>query len=123
MGIPGIPIAIVRTELCVSLIEARQRRVSFLSTVVRELDLSHVEVVAERAERLGSGYVGAYDAVVMRCAGEVTRALPAASRLVRPGGVVVASAPPGGRRPVDGQVLSARSPSGVLRTFYVYAKP
>ena len=38
-GIPGVPLKIVRRHLQVTLLEARERRVSFLSTVVRELGL------------------------------------------------------------------------------------
>src|SRR5215208_2420874 len=49
-GVPGIPMAIVRPDVTFSLIEARERRASFLSTVVRELELAHVEVVARRLE-------------------------------------------------------------------------
>ena len=91
-GLPGIPIGIARPEISVTLIEARQRRASFLSTVVRELELAHVAVIPWRAESLGPEYAGRFDAVVMRCAGEITSVLSQAKRLVRKGGVVVVSA-------------------------------
>src|SRR5207237_2657918 len=51
-GIPGIPIAIVRPDIQVALIESRRRRISFLSTVTRELALSTVQVHAARTEDL-----------------------------------------------------------------------
>jgi 16S rRNA (guanine527-N7)-methyltransferase len=102
-GLPGIPLAIARPELELTLIEARQRRVSFLSTVVRELELAGVRVVGARVESLGQEYVGAFDAVVMRCAGEVASVLPPARRLVRTGGVVVVSANAKAVPPVSGR--------------------
>ena len=36
-GVPGVPIAIVRPDLDMSLVEVRRHRVSFLSTAIREL--------------------------------------------------------------------------------------
>lgn len=136
-GIPGIPIAIVRPDLELSLIEARERRVSFLSTAVRELGLAHVSVISGRAETLGPEYAGRYDAVVMRCAGKAETVLSPALRLVRVGGAVVVSSGPSipaevrgpsemargnaspihGEPPPAGEELVVRTPSDTLRTF------
>src|SRR5687768_17678994 len=38
-GLPGLPLAIVLPETDITLVEARQKRSSFLSTAVRELHL------------------------------------------------------------------------------------
>ena len=51
-GLPGIPLAILRPELTVRLVEPLLRRVTFLSEVVAELGLTNVEVVRSRAEDL-----------------------------------------------------------------------
>ena len=75
-GIPGIPIAIVSPELEVDLIESRQRRVSFLSTAVRELALPRVRVVGARVEDLAESHAELFDAITMRCAGEVRAFIP-----------------------------------------------
>ena len=96
-GFPGLPIKIVRPDVGVTLIEARARRVSFLSQVVRELALDGVRVVNERVERLVCAEARAYDAVVMRCAGDLAALLERVAGLVRPGGLVVASGPPSRR--------------------------
>jgi 16S rRNA (guanine527-N7)-methyltransferase len=94
-GVPGIPIKIVRPELRMVLIEARARRASFLAAVIRELELHQCRVVDERAEDLGHAERN-HDAVVMRCAGDLTEVLPVAASLVRTGGLVVTSGPPRG---------------------------
>jgi 16S rRNA (guanine527-N7)-methyltransferase len=93
-GIPGIPLKIVRPHVEVTLVESRERRVSFLASVVRELGLSGVSVVRGRAESLPSEYKRAFDAVVMRCVGDLDRLLSVASHFVKTGGNVVASGPP-----------------------------
>lgn len=122
-GVPGIPIAIVRPDLRLSLIEARQRRVSFLATVVRELGLAHAEVVAGRAEGLGAEHIARFDAVVMRCAGPIDAVLGGAFRLVRAGGVVVVAASSSAPVADCGEALSVHAPSGVARPFHRYSKP
>ncbi len=91
-GIPGIPLKIVNDRLRMVLLEARRRRASFLSTVTRELGLSHVQVLDQRAEDVAPSLTGMFDAVVMRCAGAVETVFSAARRFARPGGVIVATA-------------------------------
>lgn len=43
-GVPGIPIAIMRSDIRVVLLEVNQKKLSFLRAVVAELNLSHVLV-------------------------------------------------------------------------------
>jgi 16S rRNA (guanine527-N7)-methyltransferase len=93
-GVPGIPISIVRPGVEMTLLEARQRRVSFLLHVIRELQLSHVRVVATRAEQAAEHLGASYDAVVFRCAGKLERVLPLAVEFAKGGGLVVAAGPP-----------------------------
>jgi 16S rRNA (guanine527-N7)-methyltransferase len=51
-GLPGIPLAIVRSDLKMLLVEASQKRSGFLGTAVAELELANVEVMSRRAESL-----------------------------------------------------------------------
>lgn len=93
-GVPGVPMKIVRPDAEMVLVEARQRRASFLADVVRQLALSDCTVIAARAEAIADRYAGAFDAVVMRCAGAAEAVLPVALSFVRPSGVVVMTGPP-----------------------------
>ena len=96
-GLPGIPLKILRPGLRLTLIESRAKRTSFLSAAVRELDLSGAEVVTARAEEYARDRGQAFDAVVMRCAGDFGALARAAQSLVAPGGVIVATGPPSPR--------------------------
>lgn len=49
-GFPGLPLAIARPDLRVTLLDALQKRISFLSAVVEELGLPHVRLLHVRAE-------------------------------------------------------------------------
>jgi 16S rRNA (guanine527-N7)-methyltransferase len=91
-GFPGLPLRIVSPEMLLTLIEARRRRVSFLSTVVRELGLGGVQVIGARAEEVARELAERFDAVVMRCAGPPDAMLSLGRRFARPGGVVLATA-------------------------------
>lgn len=54
-GVPGIPLAIVRPELRVTLIESTKKKAVFLRDAVAALGLGHVTVLDCRAEDAGRG--------------------------------------------------------------------
>lgn len=123
-GFPGIPIKIVRPDVEMVLIESRQRRVSFLSTVVRELGLGGVRVLNGRAEGLGEDIGQRLDAVLMRCAGPAKTLMAVAESLVVPGGVVISSAAPLGRSSARGESVEVQGAfEGRTRNFLVYKVP
>ena len=49
-GFPGIPIAIMRDDVKVCLLDSLNKRINFLNTVVRELELKNVTTIHSRAE-------------------------------------------------------------------------
>src|SRR4051812_38060441 len=49
-GIPGIPLAIVRPDVQVLLIESTQKKATFLAQAARQLGLTNVTVSSKRAE-------------------------------------------------------------------------
>lgn len=51
-GLPGLPLAIVRPDLKITLLEPLARRVEFLNEVVADLELKNVSVVRGRAEEV-----------------------------------------------------------------------
>ena len=122
-GLPGIPIKIVRPEIQLVLLESRQRRVSFLSSAVRELALERVSVVSGRAEEFAEKLAERFDAVVMRCAGDIEKLFPLTARFVMPGGLVVASGPPRQRPLSLGEWMTvAAGDGGKTRRFAVYRR-
>ncbi|HET6792288.1 MAG TPA: RsmG family class I SAM-dependent methyltransferase [Actinomycetota bacterium] len=51
-GLPGIPVAVARPDLLLTLVEPRQLRVAFLELAVERLSLSNVRVVPKPAQEL-----------------------------------------------------------------------
>lgn len=122
-GLPGLPIKIVRPEIEVVLIESRRRRAMFLLSAVREMALSGVLVQEGRVEGLAKESQGRFDAVVMRCAGDLDEMIPAAVALLHEPGIVVASGPPNPKPLQAGEWVTVPGVRpGSTRRFAVYWK-
>jgi 16S rRNA (guanine527-N7)-methyltransferase len=80
-GLPGIPIALCRPEIMVTLAESQGKKASFLREAVRALGIP-VRVHADRAETLGINF----DCVVLRAVDRMAEAVTSAAQLVAPGG-------------------------------------
>jgi 16S rRNA (guanine527-N7)-methyltransferase len=52
-GVPGIPLAIVRPEMAVLLIESTKKKAAFLERTIAALGLTNVQVSGNRAEDVG----------------------------------------------------------------------
>jgi len=83
-GFPGVPFAMLAPEVQVTLIEAQQKKATFLRELVRVLDLKNVKVFDQRAE----SYQDTADLVMLRAVEKFEEVLKMAVRLVRPGGSV-----------------------------------
>jgi len=85
-GLPGIPVAILRPEMQVSLVEQRSRRAGFLEWVVEELGLANAEVRVGRIEALAHGSA---DSCLARAFAPLEGSWAAARPLLKPGGRLV----------------------------------
>jgi 16S rRNA (guanine527-N7)-methyltransferase len=89
-GLPGIPIAIARPDLRVTLVEPMLRRTEFLTEVVEELGLG-VEVVRGRAEEPAvRSRLADCDVVVSRAVASLDKLTRWSFPLLRPGGRMLA---------------------------------
>jgi 16S rRNA (guanine527-N7)-methyltransferase len=85
-GLPGIPLALARPDLRVTLLEPLARRIAFLTEAVSTLGLE-LEVVRGRAE---DAVKPRWDVVVARAVAPLERLLALTDRLVQPGGMLLA---------------------------------
>jgi 16S rRNA (guanine527-N7)-methyltransferase len=79
-GFPGLVLAAVLPEARFTLVEPRQKRVSFLRHLIRTLGLTNVEVVADRVEPHAQAWQGRFSHITSRAVAEPGLFLP----LVRP---------------------------------------
>jgi 16S rRNA (guanine527-N7)-methyltransferase len=80
-GFPGIPIALCRPEISVTLAESQGKKAAFLHEALRVLEIS-ASVHSGRAEALRA----VFDCLTLRAVDKMDLAAQAASQLVSPGG-------------------------------------
>jgi 16S rRNA (guanine527-N7)-methyltransferase len=83
-GLPGLPLALARPDLQVTLVEPLLRRTAFLDEVVADLGLSGVSVVRSRAEGLHGS--ASFDVVTSRAVAPLPRLLAWSMPLLAPAG-------------------------------------
>ena len=101
-GIPGIPLAVLRPDLQMTLLEPLLRRFNFLTQTVENLGITNTDVVRGRAEE----HPGRYDVVTARAVAPLGRLVEWCDPLREPGGVILALK---GRSATD--ELTAAAPS------------
>jgi 16S rRNA (guanine527-N7)-methyltransferase len=87
-GLPGIPLAIARPDLQVTLLDSSHKKVSFLTQAKAELGLENVAIACERVEQWKPAH--AFDAVVSRAFSDLADFVAQAQHLVVPGGLMLA---------------------------------
>ncbi|MGY8562446.1 16S rRNA (guanine(527)-N(7))-methyltransferase RsmG [Paracidovorax citrulli] len=87
-GLPGIPLAIARPRLQVTLVESNGKKARFMREAVRQLGLTNARVAESRAEALAEP--GAYDNVTARAMDTLAGIIAVGGHLLRPGGKLLA---------------------------------
>ena len=86
-GLPGIPLALARPDIRVTLLEPMARRVAFLDEVVAQLGVANVRVRRGRAEEVSDRR---FDAAVARAVAPLDRLVPMVLPMLRSGGRLIA---------------------------------
>ena len=92
-GLPGIPLAIVKPGLRVTLVESNGKKARFLREAVRTLGLKHVRVAESRIEAFdepGASPYGTYAAITARALASLPLILELGGHLLRPDGQLLA---------------------------------
>ncbi|MGC2162853.1 MAG: 16S rRNA (guanine(527)-N(7))-methyltransferase RsmG [Silvibacterium sp.] len=86
-GLPGVPIAICRPDIRITLAESQGKKAAFLKEVVRALSLN-AEVIDERVEEMPSDWQ--FDIVTLRAVDKMPEACRAAAERMSQRGWIVA---------------------------------
>ncbi|HET6435900.1 MAG TPA: 16S rRNA (guanine(527)-N(7))-methyltransferase RsmG [Xanthomonadaceae bacterium] len=95
-GLPGIPLAIAKPGLRVTLVESNGKKARFLREAVRTLGLANAEVAESRIEALDRP--GAFDAITARALATLPQILALGGHLLQADGLLLAMK---GARPDD----------------------
>lgn len=84
-GFPGIPIALCRPNLTVTLLEPRSKRAAFLRHAIRAVPVENAKVLEERLESVS----GVFDAATVRAVGKTAETI-GPGRFLKEGGRLLA---------------------------------
>lgn len=87
-GLPGIPLAVARPDLRVTLLDSSHKKATFLEQARLELKLENIAVACERVERYHPQ--ARFDAVVSRAFADLADFVQGARHLVSPEGTLLA---------------------------------
>ncbi len=88
-GFPSIPLAIVRSDVAVTLVDSLEKRVNFCRTLCEKIDLDATFVHA-RAEDFARKNTEVFDVATARAVAPLNVLLEYTSRIVKMGGIVLA---------------------------------
>ena len=90
-GFPGVPLKIVRPDLDIMLLDARNKKIEFLNQLLDLLNLSGRAVHASAQELVKKrGFSHNFDIVVSRAALSITNFVKFSAGFLKPGGMMVA---------------------------------
>ena len=87
-GLPGIPLALARPDVEVTLVESNGKKARFLREVVRNLGITNARVLESRAEAVAEP--GAYRQITARALATLAGILEVGGHLLAPDGVLLA---------------------------------
>jgi 16S rRNA (guanine527-N7)-methyltransferase len=87
-GLPGVPVAIARPGLCVTLLDSSHKKCAFLEQARVEIGLANVSVACERVEQFRPAQP--FEAVVSRAFSDLPDFVSQARHLVADGGRMIA---------------------------------
>jgi 16S rRNA (guanine527-N7)-methyltransferase len=87
-GLPGIPLALARPELEMTLLDSNHKKAAFLRQVCAELSLANVQVISERVESWQAEQK--FDCIISRAFSELSEFVALAGHLLAPSGQIAA---------------------------------
>jgi len=87
-GLPGIPLALAKPGMHVTLLDSNHKKTAFLSQVAIELRLNNIEVCAERVESWRTQEK--FDVIISRALSDMSEFVQTTRHLLAPGGVFAA---------------------------------
>lgn len=115
-GLPGIPLAMVRQDLAVTLLDNSQKRVAFLRQAIADFHLSNVQAVCHKVETWFPQM--RFNCIISRAYAEIARFIESSQHLLAEDGVFAAMK---GRYPDD--EIKAIPPGFGVRTTIELAVP
>jgi 16S rRNA (guanine527-N7)-methyltransferase len=93
-GFPAVPIKLAHPEMMVTMVEAVQKKATFLRHIIRMLKLAGIEVQDKRTEKLPHVFHDSFDLVTARAFADMDRVIMSGRPFLKRGGLMVLSRGP-----------------------------
>jgi len=87
-GCPGIPLAIIKPESQIVLVESKNKKAAFLNTTIQALKLKNTKIICQRAESVE--FTKKADAIVCRALGTISYFVSVAGHMLKKQGRLLA---------------------------------
>lgn len=88
-GFPAVPLAVLRSDISVTALDATEKKVEFVKSAIAALRLSNIEAVCGRAEEMTELF-GKFDVVTARAVASLPVLLELAAPMLKVGGEFIA---------------------------------
>ncbi|MDR2501761.1 MAG: 16S rRNA (guanine(527)-N(7))-methyltransferase RsmG [Oscillospiraceae bacterium] len=122
-GFPGLPLALARPALAATLLDARERRVEFLQSVVSALGISNVTCIHARAEEYAAAKRESFDFAAARAVADLRELCELSLPLVRLGGYFLAMKGSAAQEELDAAQNAIETLGGKAHALYRYTIP
>lgn len=111
-GFPGLPLKIAKPSRRMVLIDASQKKVGFVQAVIRELGLTGISALHQRAEDAAFrfGLTDQFDTVIARAVAKATQLVPMLLPYAKKGGRIILY-----KGPMEAEAISRETWTGVHR--------
>ena len=124
-GFPSIPLKLARRDLQITMTDSLQKRLNFIESVMRTLDLSGAETLHARAEDAGRepALRERYDIAVSRAVAELNKLCEYCLPFVKQGGILIAYKGANAVRELQNAENAIAALGGAVRNVYPYTLP
>ncbi len=122
-GFPAIPLAIVKPNLNITIIDALNKRIKFLNDLVENLNISNVKAYHKRAEEYANEAKESFDIVTARAVARLNVLIELCIPFVKVGGYFIAMKASGAKLEIDEALKGIKLLGGELSNTLELALP
>ncbi|MGE0488441.1 MAG: 16S rRNA (guanine(527)-N(7))-methyltransferase RsmG [Vulcanimicrobiota bacterium] len=122
-GVPGVPLAVFRPDLDLTLLEANGKKCIFLREVIEELSLANVVVLQGRSEEVAHdrSYRGAFEVVTAKAVASLATLIELGIPLLKKDGLLLAYKGPRAAQEIQEAARALQLLSGEVRVVREYS--
>ncbi|MDY0276574.1 MAG: 16S rRNA (guanine(527)-N(7))-methyltransferase RsmG [Acholeplasma sp.] len=113
-GFPSIPLKIINPDLKITIIDSSNKRISFLKSLVSNLNLTNVTLIHSRIEDYGKNHLNSFDVITARALGHLRLISEMAVPMLKVKGIFIAMKGSKGEEELNESLRAIKTVGGLL---------